>query len=113
MHVILLARLFLMVCVSAGLGTGMIHGALHKVHDECVSHSDSDHGHHHGEHHDHDHDPGTEPHDHACCQLPSADRPKASFFLPSVFVAVLVEIAADRSLVPDEPVYALDKPPLI
>ena len=92
----------------------MIHGALHKEHDDCASLCDSGHGHHHhGDHHDHDHDPGTEPHDHACCQLPSADRANTSFSLPSVFVAVLVEIAADRPLAPDEPVYAQDKPPLI
>ena len=33
--------------------------------------------------------------------------------LPTGFLCVLVEISAERSLVPEEPVFALDKPPLI
>lgn len=107
-----LTRLILFLCVSAGMAAGMVHSALHEGHDECVSHCDSGHDPH-GEHHDHDHEPGTQPHDHGCCQLPSADRATDSFSLPTAFVTVLVEISADRSLVPDEPVFALDKPPLI
>lgn len=98
-----------MLCVFAGLGASMVHGALHENHKDCVSHCGHEHD---GEQHDHE-DPGTEPHHHACCHLPNADRVKNSFSLPTVFLAVLVEIAPDRSLVPDEPVFALDKPPLI
>jgi len=53
------------------------------------------------------------PHHHACCQLPTADRASDPLLLPTSFQCILVEIVADRLLAPDEPVFALDKPPLI
>jgi hypothetical protein len=88
----------------------MVHASLHGQTDECASHRDSGHG----DHEDsHDHEGGTTPHQHACCQLPTADRASDSLSLPTSFQCILVEIIADRLLAPDEPVFALDKPPLI
>ena len=113
----LLSRLFLMLCVFAGLGAGMVHGSLHGAMDHCESHCVSGHGHHsdsHDDHdHDHDHEGGSVPHQHTCCHPPSADRATETISLPTNFQCILVEIATDRSLAPDEPVFALDKPPLI
>jgi hypothetical protein len=107
-------RLLIMLCVFAGLGSAMVHASLHGQTDECASHCDSSHGDHEDSHdHDHDHEGGTTPHQHACCQLPTADRASDSLSLTISFQCILVEIAADRPLAPDEPVFALDTPPLI
>lgn len=105
------ARLLLFLCVFAGMSAGMVHGFLHGENDRCVSHCESDHGNQ-GNPHDHD-SPDSEPHRHACCHLPSADRVNDSLSLRIGFQCVLVEIDADRALAPDEPVFELDKPPLI
>lgn len=96
----------------------MIHGSLHGALDECATHCVSGHGHHGDSHdsdddHDHDHDGDSVPHQHTCCSLPSADRATETISLPTSFLCILVEIEADRPLVPDEPVFSLDKPPLI
>ena len=107
-------RILIMLCVFAGLGSGMVHATLHGQTDECASHCDSGHGNPDDSHdHGHDHEGGTTPHQHTCCQLPTADRASDSLSLPTSFQCILVEIAADRPLAPDEPVFALDTPPLI
>lgn len=110
------ARFVIMFCVFAGLLCASAHESLHGLTDECASHCDSGHGDHedsNDEDHGHDHEGGTMPHHHACCQLPTADRASDSLSLPTRFQCILVEIAADHLLAPDEPVFALDKPPLI
>lgn len=114
------ARFVIMFCVFAGLLCAMAHESLHGLTDECASHCDSGHGDHedshedsHNDDHGHDHEGGTMPHHHACCQLPTADWASDSLSLPTRFQCILVEIVADRLLAPDEPVFALDKPPLI
>jgi hypothetical protein len=89
----------------------MVHGQMHGMFDDCASHCESDHRNSDGGDHDHNGDPA--PHHHACCHLPSADRATDPLSLRIGFECVLVEIAPDCSLVPDEPVFALDKPPLI
>ncbi len=105
-----------MICVFAGLGVGIVHGSLHAAADDCATHCVSGHGDHgdsHDDHDGHDNEGGSAPHQHACCHPPSADRTSDSLALRISFQCMLVEISADRSLVPDEPVFALDKPPLI
>lgn len=114
-----LVRLSTILCVFAGLAGGMIHSSLHGAMDDCANHCVSGHGHDgdshdgHDDHDGHDHEGGSVPHQHTCCQPPSADRATETISLPTSFQCVLVEIAADRSVAPDEPVFALDKPPLI
>jgi hypothetical protein len=110
------ARFVIMFCVFAGLLCASAHESLHGLTDECASRCDSGHGEHedsNDDDHGHDHEGGTMPHHHACCQLPTADRASDSLSLPTSFQCILVEIVADRLLAPDEPVFALDKPPLI
>lgn len=113
-------RLFIILCVFAGLLCATFHESLHGLTEECASHCSSDHGDHedshedsHNDDHEHKHEGGTMPHHHVCCQLPTADRASDSLSLPTSFQCILVEIVADRLLAPDEPVFALDKPPLI
>jgi len=105
------ARFLLMLCVFAGLGAGMAHGYIHGENHECASHCEPEHGNQ-QDPADHD-DHGSVPHHHDCCHFPSADRTTDSVFGAVVFRTILVEISADRSLTPDEPVFSLDKPPLI
>jgi hypothetical protein len=92
----------------------MVHGYVHGEKDECASHCESDHRSQEepADHDDHD-DHGSAPHHHDCCHFPNADRTTDSVFGAVTFQTILVEIPTDRSLIPDEPVYALDKPPLI
>lgn len=105
-------RLLLCLCVLAGMATGMVHSTVHEGHDDCA------HSHSH-EHHDHDGDPShpaddsDTPHHHECCHYPAADRPLMALALPCSFLSRLVEISTERSLAPDEPLFLLDKPPLI
>lgn len=94
----------------------MAHGTHHGAMHECASHCGTHHENHHenhGDSQDHDHEGGSGPHQHACCKVPSADRAIDAISLPTGFLCVLVEISSERSLVPEEPVFALDKPPLI
>lgn len=106
-----LLKLLIAFCVTAGMATGMSHKTNHGSHNECAAHHSSDDG---GDSHDEDPgDPDAPPHHHDCCHFPSADRPLVGLSISCVFHSCLVEISTDRSLIPDEPVYALDKPPLI
>lgn len=122
----LCVRLLTMLCVFAGLAVGMLHSNIHGAMEECAthcvsghghdydSHDDHDHGGHDSHDHDkHDHEGDSVPHQHTCCLTPSADRATETISLQTDFLCMLVEIDAERSLVPDEPVFALDKPPLI
>jgi hypothetical protein len=106
-----LTRFLLMLCVFAGLGAGMAHGYVHGEKDECASHCQSDHGNQQDPADQDDH--GPVPHHHDCCHFPNADRTTDSIYGAVTFRTILVEIPTDCSLIPDEPVFALDKPPLI
>ena len=106
-----LTRLLLALCVFAGMGVGMVHTVAHDPHDECSA----QHSHENGDAHD-THDNGGEkdtPHHHACCHAPSAVSPMERLSTLVAFQPILVEIPTDVVLAPEEPVYALDKPPLI
>jgi hypothetical protein len=103
-------RFLLMLCVFAGLATGLVHSYSHGAEDECASHCGSEHEK--KTQTDHD-DQEKVPHHHTCCHFPSADRTMDAAFLPVSFRAILVEIDTDESLIPEEPVFSLDKPPLI
>jgi len=110
-----IARLLLCLCVFAGMASGMIHTTSHDSHDECAHAHSNDH--HEGStdpsHPSHDSDHPDSPHHHDCCHYPAADRTTIAITMPCSFLTDLVEISADRSLVPDEPLFLLDKPPLI
>lgn len=102
-------RLLLAVCIFAGMANGLVHKASHDPHDECAAQ------HSHGSSHD-SHDDGDSPdapHHHDCCHFPNADCALDHVSAAVSFRHILVEIPADVTLAPDEPVYALDKPPLI
>ena len=108
-------HVLLAFCIFAGLANGMVHKGLHDSHDECAAqHShDSD-----GTHSDHDEDVDgnggkDSPHHHECCHFPNADCSLGGVSTCVLFQQILVGISADDSLIPEEPVFALDKPPLI
>jgi len=89
----------------------MVHSYSHGGKDECASHCGSDS---HGKELPSDpDDQDSAPHHHHCCHVPSADRVLDSTALKVTFHEILLEISTDHSLAPDEPVYSLDKPPLI
>ena len=113
-RVSLVARLMIMLCVFAGMGVGLAHGSFHEESDHCPSHCESGHGDSHDPADSHDQDDhGSLPHQHACCQLPCADRVEDEVVLGNRLPPALVEIPAESSLAPEDPVFALDKPPLI
>ena len=101
-------------CVLAGIASAAIHGNAHTHRERCTQ----SHGQHNHEGHDHhslpddcnDHD--CTPHHH-CCHLPVADRPSLDRQVLASFQESLMAISAEHSLIPDEPVFSLDKPPLI
>ena len=108
-------HILLSFCVLAGLANGMAHKGLHDSHDECAAQHSHDAG---GTHGDHDGDAGGSgeedaPHHHDCCHFPSADFALGGVSSMITFQPILVEIPTDVSLIPEEPVFALDKPPLI
>ncbi len=106
-----LTRLLLFLCVFAGLGTGVVHTYSHDAKDECASHCESDS---HEKKLPSDHgDQDSAPHHHHCCHVVSADRVLDSLVTNVSFQEILLEISTDHSLAPEDPVYALDKPPLI
>ena len=106
-----LTRLLLLLCVFAGIGTGMVHSYSHGEKDECASHCESGS---HGKELPSDHDEqDSAPHHHHCCHVKSADRVLDSMAMKVAFQEILLELSTDHSLAPDEPVFSLDKPPLI
>ena len=107
----LLPRLLLAICVFAGMANGVMHQGSHDSHDGCIS----GHSHSHNDTQDtHDEGDGKgTPHHHNCCHVPTAAFMTASDSPLLAFQPILVEIPTDVPLVPEEPVFALDKPPLI
>jgi len=93
------------------MANGMVHKGVHDSHDECAA----QHSHDHGGTQDapDDGDSKDAPHHHDCCHFPSADFARDRVSAMASFQPILVGITADDSLIPDEPVFALDKPPLI
>jgi ABC-type Zn2+ transport system substrate-binding protein/surface adhesin len=109
-----LTRLLLALCVLAGMANGMVHMGAHDVHDECAAHHSHDHeGSHHSHEDDSDNGGKDAHHHHDCCHFPNADCSKDVVFTSISFQPILVEISTDVALAPEEPVFALDKPPLI
>lgn len=114
-----LTKLLLTLCVLAGILVAMGHKAGHSDNDECAAqhgvvshdqHGSSDDGSHHDDGHTHK---GGSTHHHECCHLQNMDQPKP-FALSSVtFATRRLEVTLYNSLMPDSPVFALDKPPLI
>jgi hypothetical protein len=106
-------RLILFLCVFAGMSVSMLHGYSHFATDECVSHCDAKHG------DTRDRDPAdgdnhdSIPHHHECCHFPSADRVLDMTSAAVFFHSILMGITVDGTPKHDEPVFALDKPPLI
>jgi hypothetical protein len=106
-----LSRLLLALCIFAGMATGMVHQVTHGSHDDCAAqHSDC-----HGDPHDTHEDDGEKdaPHHHHCCHAPTAYIALDGVSALTSFQPILVEIPTDAPLTPEEPVFALDKPPLI
>lgn len=106
-----LTRLLLALCVIAGMANGMLHMGTHEAHDACESQHSHEHGHTQDSHEEGD---GKDaPHHHHCCHFPSAVCALDVISTMTTFQPILVEIPTDVSLIPEEPVFALDKPPLI
>ncbi|MFD2256523.1 hypothetical protein ACFSSA_07540 [Luteolibacter algae] len=106
-------KILLTLCVFAGFSAGMAHKYIHSSHDECAMAHASEAGKH---SHNDDGDEGKShptPHHHECCHAPSADFPKGNPTIQVVFQTIYVEHSMDHSMIPDGPVYSLDKPPLI
>jgi hypothetical protein len=100
---------FLAFCILAGMATAAMHGSAHTDREICTE----SHG-----HHDHPGPPdGCKDHDsaphHHCCHLAVADRPSSGRISLTAFQGSLMKISNEHSLIPDEPVFSLDKPPLI
>jgi hypothetical protein len=108
---VILKQLFAL-CIIAGMVTAAMHGSAHADRESCTQSHD------HHDHHDHpsapenckDHD--CTPHHH-CSHLTVADRPSSGRLSLTAFHGSLMKISTEHSLIPDEPVFSLDKPPLI
>ncbi|MCE2960399.1 MAG: hypothetical protein ACK47H_03585 [Akkermansiaceae bacterium] len=106
---------FLAFCVLAGMASAVMHENTHSDHESCAQ------THEHHDHHDHDHHPNPDdcenhdstPHHHHCCHFPVADRPSIDRCYLATFHGSLLKISVETSLIPDEPFFSLDKPPLI
>ncbi len=101
-------------CVLAGMASAVMHENVHSDHKTCAQ------THEHSDHHGHDHplpddceDHEGSPHHHHCCHFPIADRPSLDRHAFTSFHGRLLEIPNETSLIPDEPVFGMDKPPLI
>jgi hypothetical protein len=110
-------KLVIALCVFAGMATAGLCEYHHVAHDHhTADHFHDDHDSHHDSHsqpgdcENHDEAPH---HHHHCLQLPVADRPAVDHYAFAVFHVDLMKIPAEISLIPDEPVFSLDKPPLI
>ncbi|QTN31412.1 hypothetical protein HZ994_03405 [Akkermansiaceae bacterium] len=108
-------RLLLALCVLAGLANGMVHKGIHDGHDECAAEHAHSHAHSHPHGHDSQDDGDQEdvPHHHDCCHFPSAVCALGGISASVSFQPILLGISEHVSLRPEDPVYALDKPPLI
>jgi ABC-type Zn2+ transport system substrate-binding protein/surface adhesin len=106
-----LIRLLLALCAFAGMANGMVHKGVHDSHDECAAQHSHDHGDTQDPHDDGDGKDAPDHHD--CCHFPSADFALEGVSAMVTFQPILVAIRTDVSLIPEEPVFALDKPPLI
>lgn len=112
-----LTKLLLTLCVFAGVLVAMGHKNSHSDKDECAvqhgsvtgdPHNPSDDSHHDdGQSHD-----GGSTHHHECCHLQNMDQ-GAPFAFSSVTYVNRLEISFSHTLMPDSPVFSLDKPPLI
>lgn len=113
-----LTKLLLTFCVLAGILVAMGHKNGHSDNDECaVQHStESSHSHDPSDDSHHDdgqtHDSGST-HHHECCHIQNMDQGAPFAFSSVAYVTRRVEISRYDSLIPDSPVFALDKPPLI
>ncbi len=110
-----LHKVTLALCVFAGMAAASLCEHNHFAHDSpCVEHTHDDHHDHHhpqsGDCEDHD---GTSHHHHHCLQLPVADRPSLDHYALATLGGDLLKISVETSLIPDEPFFSLDKPPLI
>lgn len=113
-------KLTLALCVFAGMATASLCEYVHLTSEVCADAHPHDHHndhHHHDGHHPQpddcgDHD-GTPHHHHHCLQLPVADRPTLDRYALATFQGDLMKISVETSLIPDEPFFSLDKPPLI
>lgn len=102
----------LVLGVIAGLGgrvLGLDHVHPHEEASHCCGHGDD------GDTHTPDcpPEPHDHPHSHACCHpapLAGPEPTQQHLLLPE---AVWLRVAWFTALPPDEPVFALDKPPLI
>jgi hypothetical protein len=102
-------------CALAGMASAVIHEEAHSNRQSYT------HTHDHDDHHGHDHHPlpsdcedhDSTPHHHHCCHFPVADRPSLDHHALAIFHGILLEISTERSLIPDEPFFSMDKPPLI
>ncbi|MFK7849966.1 MAG: hypothetical protein AB8D78_03210 [Akkermansiaceae bacterium] len=112
-----LFRCLLSFCIFAGMAVGIVHTNGHHSDDECTHTHSSEHQDYGGEsgphEQDHDSDSQDTPHHHDCCHYPSADRPIISLDMHCSLVAHLLEISTEHMIAPDEPLFLLDKPPLI
>ncbi|MEP2775406.1 MAG: hypothetical protein ABJZ54_00615 [Luteolibacter sp.] len=113
-----LTKLLLTLCVFAGILVAMGHKDSHSDNDECAvqhgsvssdQHKSSD-----DSHHDdgQTHDSGST-HHHECCHLQNMDQGAPFAFSSVSYVTHRLEVSLYHSLMPDSPVFSLDKPPLI
>lgn len=101
-------------CVIAGMASAVLHETTHSDSKQCSeSHHHHDHDHDHGNLPESSHDHDCAPHHHHCCHIPVADRPSIDSHSLSFSEVRLLEISFEHSLIPDEPFFSLDKPPLI
>jgi hypothetical protein len=107
-----LLKQLLAFCVLAGLASAVVHENGHLDHDHCA-HTHDHHGHDHHPLPDDCEDHDSTPHHHHCCHHPIADRPSLDQYAFASFHGSLLEISIERSLIPDEPFFSMDKPPLI
>ncbi len=96
-------------CVLAGMATAVMHGDSHADRESCTQS--------HEHQHQHDLPDSCKDHDctphHHCSHLAVADRSSHERQALASFQESLMEISTEHCLFPDEPVFSLDKPPLI
>lgn len=113
-----LTKLLLTLCVLAGILVAMGHQAGHDDNDECAAQHGSVTSHSHDPSDDSHHDDGQthdsgSTHHHECCHLQNMDQGAPFAFSSVTYVTKRLEVSLHHSLMPDSPVFSLDKPPLI